>query len=253
MIVAVVSGLAIGLVMGMVGGGGAVLAVPILVYAVGLGVHEATTVSLAVVAGAAATGAVGQARRGSVCWTSAAWLSAAAAVGGIGGALLNRVIGGTALLLIFSVVMLLAARTTWERAGSPACGASGCPEASVRVLVPTGLMVGALTGLVGVGGGFVVVPALIVGLSFGMREAMATSMAIVAVVSVFGLLGHLAAGSSLDLPVAAAMGGAAVVGAALGPRLADRVSTPLLGRSFAVLVALVAIGVALATIEGVGV
>lgn len=253
MIVAVVSGLAIGVVMGMVGGGGAVLAVPVLVYGVGLGVHEATTVSLAVVAGAAATGAIGQTGRGSVCWTSAAWLSAAAAIGGIGGALLNRAIGGAALLLIFSVVMVLAARTTWERASSPARAVQGCPEASARILIPTGLMVGVLTGLVGVGGGFVVVPALIVGLSFGMREAMATSMAIVAAISVFGLLGHLATGSELDLPVTLAMGGAAVIGAAFGPRLADRVSTPLLGRSFAVLVALVAVGVAVATIEGVGV
>lgn len=252
MIVAAASGLAIGVVIAMVGGGGAVLAVPVLVYAVGLDVHEATTVSLAVVAAAAATGAFGQARRGTICWTSAAWLAAAAALGGIGGALLNRALGGTALLLIFSLVMLLAARTTWERAGSPAHAAQGCPEATARVLIPTGLIVGALTGLVGVGGGFVVVPALIVGLSFGMREAMATSMAIVAAVSLFGLLGHLAAGSPLDLPVAAAMGGAAVLGAALGPRLGDRVSTQLLGRSFAVLVVLVAVGVALATIKGVG-
>jgi hypothetical protein len=251
--VAAASGVAIGLVMGMVGGGGAVLAVPVLVYAVGLDVHEATTVSLAVVAGAAATGAIGQARRGAICWTSAAWLAAAAAIGGIGGALLNRALGGATLLLIFSVVMVLAARTTWERAGSPASAVQGCPDASARVLVPTGLLVGALTGLVGVGGGFVVVPALIVGLSFGMREAMATSMVIVAIVSFFGLAGHLATGSGLDLPVTAAMGGAAILGAVLGPHVADRVSTPLLGRSFAVLVALVAVGVAVATIEGVGV
>jgi uncharacterized membrane protein YfcA len=80
-----------------------------------------------------------------------------------------------------------------------------------------GFGVGALTGLVGVGGGFVIVPALIVGLSFGVREAMATSMAIVAAVSVFGLVAHLASGSSLDLPVAVAIGGAAVIGAAGGP------------------------------------
>jgi len=252
MVAALGFGLLIGLVMGMVGGGGAVLAVPALVYAVGLGVHEATTVSLAVVAGAASTGAVGQARRGAVCWTSAAWLSAAAALGGLAGALLNQALGGTALLLIFSLVMVVAAKVTWDRAGSPAIAAQGCPEASTRALVPTGLTIGALTGLVGVGGGFVVVPALVVGLSFGMREAMATSMAVVAAVSAIGLLAHLAVGGSLDLPVAAAMGGAAVLGAALGPRIADRVSTESLGRSFAGLVLLVAVGVAIATIEGVG-
>ncbi len=253
MIGAVAFGLLIGLVMGMVGGGGAVLAVPALVYVVGLGVHEATTVSLAVVAAAAATGAIGQARRGAVCWSSAAWLSAAAALGGVAGAIANRALGGAALLLIFSGVMLMAARATWKRAGNQAGAIQGCPEASPGALAATGTGVGALTGLVGVGGGFVVVPTLVVGLSFGMREAMATSMAIVAIVSVSGLAAHLATGSSLDLPVAAAMGGAAIAGALVGPRLADRVSTRLLGRSFAVLVVLVAVGVAAATLAGAGV
>ncbi len=244
-------GLLIGLVMGMVGGGGAVLAVPVLVYAVGLGVHEATTASLAVVAAAASTGAVGQARRHTICWTSAAWFSGAAALGGALGAVLNRALGGETLLLLFSAVMLIAARATWQRADSPARTAGGCPPAAPRLLVPAGFLVGGVTGLVGVGGGFLVVPALIVGLSFGMREAMGTSMAIVAAVSLFGLLAHLASGASLDLPVAAAMGGAAIAGAALGPRLADRVPTATLGRGFALLVVLVAVGTSIAAIEGV--
>jgi uncharacterized membrane protein YfcA len=249
----VLFGLLIGLVMGMVGGGGAVLAVPVLVYGVGLGVQEATTASLAVVGAAASTGAVGQARRGAVCWSSAAWFSAAAALGGILGALGNRALGGAALLLTFSAVMLVAARWTWERASAPAAAGHGCPQATPRVLAPLGLLVGGLTGLVGVGGGFVIVPALVAGIGFGLREAMGTSMAIVAAVSLFALLAHLATGSSLDLPVVAAMGGAAVLGAALGPRLADHVSTPLLGRAFALLVILVAGGIVAATIEGAGI
>lgn len=112
-----------------------------------------------------------------------------------------------------------------------------------------GLAIGLVMGMVGGGGAVLVVPVLVYAVGLGVPEAMA----IVAAISVSGLLGHLAAGSSLDLPVAAAMGGAAIIGAAFGPKLADRVSTPLLGRSFAVLVALVAVGVAVATIEGVGV
>ena len=184
MLSALVFGLLIGLSLGMVGGGGAVLAVPVLVYAVGLGVHEATTVSLAVVAAGAATGAVGQARRSAVCWTSAAWFAVAASLGGIIGTIANRALGGAALLLLFSGVMLLAARATWQRASSPiGYDGSGCPHASVAVLLPVGLGVGALTGLVGVGGGFVVVPTLAVGLHFGMREAIGTSIVIVAIVS----------------------------------------------------------------------
>ncbi len=165
----------------------------------------------------------------------------------------NGALGGAALLLIFSAVMLLAARAIWLRAGAAASATGGCPRARALVLVPIGLVVGALTGLVGVGGGFVIVPALAVGLSFGMREAMGTSMVIVAIVSVCGLAAHLAAGLRLDVPIAAAMGTAALAGALVGPRLADRVPTQTLGRAFAALVVIVAIGIATATVAGVNV
>jgi hypothetical protein len=253
MIAAFGFGLVIGLAVGMVGGGGAVLAVPVLVYAVGLGVHEATTVSLAVVSLGAATGAVGQARRGAVCWASAGWFALAAALGSVTGTLANRALGGEVLLLVFSGVMLLAARATWMRAGSAMVKGSGCPPARAAVLLPVGLAVGALTGLVGVGGGFVVVPTLAIGLSFGLREAMATSIVIVAIVSLGGLASHLVIGNSLDVPVTLAMGGAAMLGAHAGPRLADKVPTEALGRGFALLVVLVALGVVGATVAGISV
>lgn len=246
-------GVAIGLVVGMVGGGGAVLAVPVLVYAVGLDVHEATTVSLAVVAAAAATGAIGQMRRGAVCWSSAAWFAGAAAIGSLLGTVGNQNATGSLLLFAFAGVMLLAARATWQRAGQPAAGVAGCPKARARVLVPLGFIVGAVTGLVGVGGGFLVVPALAIGLSFGMREAMGTSMVIVGIVSLCGLVAHLAAGSEMNWPVALVMGAATVAGAIAGPHLADRVPLKTLGRGFAVLVAIVAVGVAAATAAGVAV
>lgn len=246
-------GLAIGVILGTVGGGGAVLAVPALVYVVGMNVHEATTASLAVVAAGAATGGIAQARRGSVCWESAAWFAAAAAVGSLAGALANQALGGAALLLSFSVVMLLTARATWERAGAAGSAVAGCPPARAWILVPAGVAIGALTGLVGVGGGFVIVPALAIGLSFGMREAMGTSMVIVAIVSVAGLAAHLATGSRFDLGVAAAMGAAAVAGALVGPQISGRCSTLVLGRAFSLLVALVAVGVAVATLAGVSV
>jgi uncharacterized protein len=246
-------GVGIGLVLGTVGGGGAVLAVPVLVYLIGLDVHAATTASLAVVGAGALTGATGQARRGTVCWTAAIWFAGAAVIGGVAGTALNRVVGGAALLLVFAGVMLLAARATWQRAGAPDCAAARCPEPRLRVVLPAGLLVGVITGLVGVGGGFVVVPALAIGLRFGMREAMGTSMVVVAVVSVSGLAAHLLAGSRLDLPVAAVMGAGAVAGALAGPALADRVSTRALGHAFSLLVAAVAAGVAGATVAGVAV
>lgn len=253
LLVAVPFGIAIGLAVGMVGGGGAVLAVPVLVYVVGLDVHEATTVSLAVVAAAAATGATGQMRRGAVCWSSAAWFAAAAAAGSLLGAVANQAVGGAVLLFVFSGIMLLAARATWQRAGQPVAAGGGCPDARAKVLVPIGFAIGALTGLVGVGGGFLVVPALAVGLSFGMREAMGTSMVIVGIVSLCGLAAHLAVGGAMDWPVALVMGAATVAGALAGPHIADRVPLKTLGRGFAAMVATVAIGVAAATVAGVAV
>jgi uncharacterized protein len=244
------AGLGVGLAVGMVGGGGAVLAVPVLVYAGGLGVHEATTVSLAVVAGAAVVGAVTQARRGAVCWASAAWFGVAAAGGAVAGTAANAAVGGRLLLGLFAGVMLVAARATWQRAAQPAATAAGCPQARAAVLVALGAGVGAITGLVGVGGGFVVVPALAFGLGFGLREAMGTSMVVVALASAFGLASHLAAGGTFDLPVALTMGVAAMVGAVAGPRLAAGIPTRRLGRGFALLVALVALGVLTAAVAG---
>jgi uncharacterized membrane protein YfcA len=250
MVLVLIGGLLIGLAVGTVGGGGAVLAVPVLVYAVGLGVHEATTVSLAVVSGAAAVGGVGQARRGAVCWSSAAWFALAAAGGAVLGTVANGAIGGPVLLALFAAVMLLAAWASWRRAAEPVAQVRGCPSARARLLVPLGVTVGAITGLVGVGGGFVVVPVLAIGMSFGMREAMGTSMVVVAIVSAFGLVAHLAAGGAFDVPVAVTMGGAAVAGALAGPRLAAAIPVRRLGRGFAVLVAAVALGVLATAVVG---
>lgn len=249
----IIFGLAIGLAIGTVGGGGAVLAVPVLVYVAGLGAHEATTASLAVVAAGAVTGALGQSRRGAVCWKTAAWFASAAVIGSVAGTALNQAVGGAVLLYVFSAVMLLAARATWQRAGEPAAAEGGCPEAPLNIVVPAGAAVGVLTGLVGVGGGFVIVPALAIGLHLGLREAMGTSMVIVFVVSIAGLISHLGAGQSLDADVALPMAVATVVGAVVGPYLSAALPLRTLGRGFAGLVVVVAVGVGAATAAGVGV
>lgn len=246
MIVAVPFGLLIGAMLGMVGGGGAVLALPVLVFVVGLDVHEATTVSLAIVAAGAATGALSQIRAGTVCWSSAGWFAVAAIGGSLVGSLANRAVSGDFLLIVFSVVALFAAKATWDRAGKAASAPGGCPDARAGMLVPLGLAVGALTGLVGVGGGFLVVPALAIGSSFGLREAMATSMVIVAIVSLAGLASHLLTGSSLDAGVTITMGLATIAGALLGARLAPRVPTRTLGHGFAVLLVAVAVAIGIA-------
>lgn len=105
-LVAIILGLAIGLVVGTVGGGGAVLAVPALVYVIGLDMHAATPVGLAVVAAASASGAIAQLRRGTVCWSSAGWFALAAIGGAALGTAANAALPEAALLLVFALVML---------------------------------------------------------------------------------------------------------------------------------------------------
>jgi len=237
-------GLAIGLSLGMLGGGGSVLAVPVLVYVLGQGVHEATTTSLLVVTAGALAGGLGHAREGRVCWRHAAAFTAAALPGVAAGTALGDAVGGATLIGAFAVVMVVAAAATWSRAsaqGEPdGAPRAACPPLRVGRDVGAGLLVGLLTGFFGVGGGFLVVPALAVGLAFSMRLAVGTSLAIVTVTSVMGLVAHLAAGRGPDADLTIAMTAACAAGAFAGSSFAGRVPQPLIGRAFAVLLTLVA-------------
>src|SRR5215207_813238 len=118
LLLAIPFGLAIGLIVGAVGGGGAILALPVLVYVLGEGVGPASTASLIVIAVAAAVGAGARAVDGHVCWRLAFAFSAPAAAGSLAGAVANGAVGGKALVLAFVPIMLVAAGATWQRAGA---------------------------------------------------------------------------------------------------------------------------------------
>jgi uncharacterized membrane protein YfcA len=238
-------GLAIGVSLGMLGGGGSVLAVPVLVYVLGQDVHEATTASLVVVTAGALAGGLGHAREGHVCWRHAAAFTAAALPGVLAGTALGEAVGGTALIAAFAVVMLAAAAATWRKAGARGAGDAGAPRAICPPLrlardVGAGLLVGLLTGFFGVGGGFLIVPTLAVVLALSMRLAVGTSLAIIAATSVIGVTAHLVAGRAPDLGVTVAMTAACVAGALAGGGLAARVPQRVLGRAFTGLVVAVA-------------
>lgn len=238
-------GLAIGLAVGMLGGGGSVLAVPVLVYILGEDVETATTVSLVVVTAAAVAGGYGHALNGRVCWRHAAVFTAAALPGVLAGTALGNVVGGTALIAGFAVVMLAAAATTWRKASAEEPQDDGtpghtCPALRLGRDVGAGLLVGFLTGLFGVGGGFIIVPTLAVALAFSMRSAIGTSLAIITTTSVLGIIVHLSAGRSLDIELTLFMAAACVAGALVGARLSGRVPQQTLGRVFAGLVVAVA-------------
>jgi uncharacterized protein len=237
-------GLAIGIALGMLGGGGSVLAVPVLVYLLGQSVHQATTASLVVVTAGALAGGLGHARESHVCWRHAGWFVLAAIPAIVGGTALSNAVSGGTLIAAFAVIMLIAAAATWRKASQPIEGRArqepACPPLRHMRTVAAGLLIGALTGFVGVGGGFLIVPTLAVFLALSMRLAIGTSLAIITATSALALTTHLLTGRGLDVPVTAAMTAACVVGALAGTSLAGRVPQSRLGRGFATMVAAVA-------------
>lgn len=247
MLLAIPFGLAIGLAIGMLGGGGSVLAVPVLVYALDQTVAGATTTSLFVVAAGALAGGLGHARAGRVCWKHAASFSAAAVPGIVAGTIVGDALGGKLLLAIFALVMVGAAHATWSRADDAGDGPGGewerggaCPPLRLPRDLAAGVAVGFVTGLVGVGGGFLIVPTLAIALAFTMRTAVGTSLAIITVTSALGVAVHLLAGRELDGGLTAVMALTSAAGAVAGAAVAGRVPQRMLSRGFAVLVVLVA-------------
>jgi uncharacterized membrane protein YfcA len=238
-VLAVLFGTLIGLLLGLVGGGGSILTVPILVYVLGAGVHEATATSLVIVGATALIGAVPHARAGRVALPTALAFGGMGIAGAFAGAWLNARASGPTILLLFGAVMLVvAARMVTQRRPS---GDPASPEVVRGIRWPVlaaGLAVGVLTGFFGVGGGFLIVPALVLVLGFPMRLAVGTSLVIIAINAGAGVLAHLRTGG-FDLPLALLFVTGGLIGVSVGGRLAGRIDEAKLTRAFAALVALV--------------
>ncbi|MGI8729525.1 MAG: sulfite exporter TauE/SafE family protein [Solirubrobacteraceae bacterium] len=236
-VAAIPLGIVIGMVVGAVGGGGAILALPVLVYVLGERVGPASTASLIVVAIAAGIGAGALALRGHVCWRIALTFFVPAAAGSVLGTIGNHAVGAKALILAFVPVMLVAAAATWERAGHTTSDETGqCPDVRPSQIIVAGVGVGALTGFFGVGGGFLIVPVLTLWLGFSFRRAVATSLVIITLTGVVALASHLAVGSAINVSVTLALSAATAAGALLGTILAQRMPQAVLGRAFALVV-----------------
>ena len=247
LLLAIPFGLAIGLAVGTLGGGGSVLAVPVLVYVLAQTVPEATTASLVVVAAGAVAGALSHARAGRVCWRHASSFTAAALPGIALGTLAAEAVSGPLLLAGFALVMLAAAHATWRKAEDHEPepdgrweGGGACPPVRLQRDLAAGAAVGFVTGLFGVGGGFLIVPTLAIALAFTMRTAIGTSLVIITATSLLGLAAHLLAGRTVEIDVTAALTVACVAGAAAGAALASRIPQRALGHGFALLVVAVA-------------
>jgi uncharacterized membrane protein YfcA len=231
-------GLAIGVLLGLVGGGGSILAVPVLVYVLDQPVHDATTESLFVVGAAALVGAADHARVGNVRIKTALAFGLAGAAGAVGGSALNRLVGGRIILLAFAALLLLAAWAMQRRKGFTAEPIRR-PHAHLRSAA-TGLLTGVLTGFFGVGGGFVIVPALVLLLGLPITLAVGTSLAVIALTSASALAAHLASGR-IDWGIATAFAAAAIAGALFGRRLGGRLDQPRLTTLFALLLVGIAV------------
>jgi uncharacterized membrane protein YfcA len=229
----------VGLSLGLLGGGGSILTVPIFVYVLGFGAKEAIAMSLAVVGTTSLFGVVGHWRAGNVNPRVALFFGVVTMVGAFLGSRLAVFFSDTAQLTLFAVIMLLASYFMFrgrrqgggERAGE---ARAGLP---LVVLTLAGLVVGVLTGLVGVGGGFLIVPALVLLARVPMREAVGTSLLVIALNAASGFAGYLG-----RVEVAwALMGGFTAIAAAgilVGTRLVRHVPQESLRRAFAIFLVL---------------
>lgn len=241
--VTILLGGSIGILQGVLGAGGAIITIPALVHVLGIPLETATVTSLVVTLANAATGSFQAWRARRMLPRTGAALGVIGVAGAFGGAWLHRGMDDAIVLALFSAVMMGAAATMARR------------RAVIDSLVPTiehlngrrlarlvavGTAVGLMTGFFGVGGGFLLVPALVTALGVPMRMAPGTSMMAIALNSSWGFTAHLG-DATVDPTIAMVFGTASVLGVTVGGRVAGRVGDERLRQAFAVLVAALAI------------
>jgi uncharacterized membrane protein YfcA len=229
LIIALSLAFGIGLSLGLLGSGGSIVTLPVLVYVAGVPVASAVGMSLAIVGGTSAAGVWWKHRQGLVHWRVAAWFAAAGTVGSLAGVQFTHLVSPGVLMLIFAGLMALVAWQMLVRRGDnlidplPDCRPLRCALA--------GLGVGLLTGFIGVGGGFLLVPAMILSARLPMTVAAGTSLAVIAANSFAGWLGHLW-GEPFAWGTTGAFLVAALGGMASGTHLGRRISPATLRRGF---------------------
>ncbi|MER5708277.1 sulfite exporter TauE/SafE family protein [Streptomyces sp. NPDC002122] len=235
-VLVVAASLLVGLSLGTLGGGGSILTVPLLVYLAGQDTKEAVATSLFVVGVTSLAALIPHARAHRVRLRTGLLFGGFSMAGAYGGGRLAAYVPDTVLLVGFAVMMLATAAAmlrTSRRGGRYERPARG--GLSLRRVGAAGLAVGAVTGLVGSGGGFLVVPALAVLGGLPMGAAVGTSLLVIAMNSFAGLAGHLS-GATIDWRLALTVTAAAVIGSLAGGRLTGRVPQGALRTAFGWLV-----------------
>ena len=236
----VLAGLILGLVVGLLGGGGGILAVPLLVYVVGVPTDEAVTLSLVVITIAAATGLLTHARAQNVQWRTGIQFGLLGLVGAWVGSLASVRVPDEVLLGTLVVLLLLAAGSMLRPPPKRVA-----KRRSPLVIVLLATLIGFLVGFVGVGGGFLTIPVLVAALGMPMRQAIGTGLVVMAVNSVLALTIRLITDAGTPDPaMAVPLGVAAGVGAVGGALLSRHLPGRALQVSFGLLAAAVAVATA---------
>lgn len=226
-----VLGYVIGLVLGLLGGGGSILTVPALVYILGQTPQVAVTASLMIVGVNSAVGAMFHSKQGTLNWR------VALAFGGVGmvtayfAAGLSSLFSATVLMTAFATLMLIVGIFMIIR---PAKNTQARPDAerSWAKVIGAGAVIGVLTGFLGVGGGFLIVPALVMLVGLPMQQAVGTSLVIIAMNSLSGFLGHLGE-TSMEVSLLLIFVVTGLLGTFTGTRLAQYIESKQLQRLFA--------------------
>lgn len=233
---ALLGGIGIGLSLGLTGAGGSILTLPVLVYLAGIPPKQAVGLSLLIVGISALVGALQRSRAGEVHFKAAGMFVLSGAIGAVLGSRLTHLLSPVALMLTFAGLMIVIALRMLVPAGS---GPQPLPECKPARCLAAGLGVGVLTGFLGVGGGFLLMPALMKFAKLPLKVATGTSLAVIACNSAAGFLSHLR-----DAPtpwmMAAVFSLIAASGVWAGGRMASRLPEKSLKRAFAVLVLLTA-------------
>lgn len=231
---AAASALVVGLLLGLLGGGGSILAVPIFTYLLGFPPKQAIVMSLLVVGAVSLIGVVAHWRQGNVAARPAMAFGAAAMLGALAGARLAVRASGAFQMILFALVVIAAA-AVMLRGKPPREGHGAAPPAA---MVLAGLGVGALTGMVGVGGGFLIVPALVILGGLPFRRAVGTSLLVIAANSATALAGYLGQ-VRIDWTLFISFTAVAVLGSVAGVRLVKRVPARALQRGFGIVLVLI--------------
>lgn len=252
----------IGFALGLTGGGGSLLAVPLLVYGLALDPRQAIVVSLAAVGAIALTGVISRLRTGEVEIGTGLMFAASGMLGAPAGVAAANAIPESFLLVLFSVLMLAVAMRMWlksrgiQKLSEPGGGESvkmdrACERSDsgklkltsrcAVLLLAVGLLTGFLSGMFGVGGGFIIVPALVLFSRMPIHKAISTSLLVIFLVSVAGVAAHHTAGRDIPIELTTLFVAGGLAGVLLGGKAGKRLSGPALQKVFALGIVAVAI------------